>query len=161
MNNASTKRKAEQIFARSTSLVIRFKLLVILAILACTVLSISQTRTLSIDTSNEGFFHQDDPILLTYNAFREQFGRDDMIAIAIKSDKIFTTEFLNKLGQLHKELEAEVPHVKEITSMLNARNTRGEGDVLLVGDLLTEFPDSEKREGIICYDLNAICWRMN
>ena len=117
-------------------------MLVLIAILLVTGFFISQLRHLEVDTSNEGFLHDNDPILITYNEFRDQFGRDDMLVIAIKSETIFTTPFLEKLARFHEELEESVPHVTEITSMVNARNTRGEGDVLLVDDLLADFPEN-------------------
>lgn len=144
MGNEHSKRKAEQFFASLTALMIRYRAAVVLVVLASTVLFISQIRTLAIDTSNEGFLHEDDPVLTTYYEFREQFGRDDMIAVAIGSKNIFTTSFLQRLKQLHEELQENVPHLNDITSMINVRNTRGEGDVLLVDDLLAEFPDSDE-----------------
>ncbi len=30
---------------------------------------------------NEAFFKGDDPILVNYNSFRDQFGRDDLILV--------------------------------------------------------------------------------
>ncbi len=123
---------------------IRFRLLVVLGVLLCTALSIAQIRHLGVDTSNEGFLHDDDPILQTYNEFRDQFGRDDKMVVAIQSDEIFSVEFLEKLGRLHDELEENVPHLSDITSMINVRNTHGEGDVLFVDDLLANFPETEE-----------------
>ena len=143
MKKQKLQKRLEGMFAGWTAFVIQFRIPVVLVILACTALSISQLRNLEIDTSNEGFLHDDDPILLTYNNFRDQFGRDDMTAVAIHSEKIFTVTFLEKLRQLHEELEENVPHLQEITSMVNVRNTRGEGDILRVDDLLVDFPDSE------------------
>ena len=145
MAMTTSKKRAELFFEKSTALMIRFRLLVVITVLACTILSISQIRHLGVDTSNEGFLHDDDPILLTYNEFREQFGRDDKIAVAIQSDEIFTVAFLEKLKQLHEELKENVPHLSDITSMINARNTHGDGDVLRVDDLLAEFPETEEQ----------------
>ena len=144
MNKQRLQKRTERFFAGMTAFVIRFRVPVLLAILICTALAISQMRSLEIDTSNEGFLHEDDPILATYNAFRDQFGRDDMTAIAIRSDHIFTVAFLQKLQQLHEELETGVPHLQDITSLINARNTHGEGDVLRVDDLLADFPETEE-----------------
>ena len=138
------QKKLEGIFGALTALVIRFRILVLLVLLITVVLAISQIKTLKIDTSNEGFLHEDDPILTTYNGFRDQFGRDDMTAIAIHSDNIFTVEFLQKLQKLHNELKENVPHLWDITSLVNARNTRGQGDVLHVDDLLVDFPHTDE-----------------
>lgn len=145
MNSDLYKKKSEKFFAKAIGQVIRFRLLVIVLTVLFTGLAVSNLRTLAIDTSNEGFFHENDPILLTYNDFREQFGRDDMIAVAIMSDEIFTFDFLEKLLRLHEDLEENVPHLNEITSMINARNTHGDGDILRVDDLLAHFPENEEQ----------------
>ena len=60
----------------------------------------SQLPKITIDTSTESFLHDDDPTIVTYNEFRDQFGRDEMIVIAIESSEIFTQNFLKKLKLL-------------------------------------------------------------
>lgn len=137
-----SNEKAERFFGGFAETVIRFRVPVALAVLLCAGLLASQIRFLTIDTSNEGFLRENDPILITYNEFRDQFGRDDMLALAVHSENIFSSEFLVKLKKLHEELGDTVPHVNDITSMVNARSTRGEGDVLEVDDLLVHFPES-------------------
>jgi predicted RND superfamily exporter protein len=103
----------------------------------------SQLPKVRLDTSMEGFLRPNDPALITYNQFRDQFGRDEVIIIALESDKIFDFQFLETLKSLHKELEANVPYLDEVTSLINARNTRGNGDELIVEDLMETWPRSE------------------
>ncbi|NPA61296.1 MAG: MMPL family transporter, partial [Epsilonproteobacteria bacterium] len=105
---------------------------------------LANVKNITFDTSNEGFLHKSDPILKDYNSFREQFGRDERIVIAIESDKIFTIPFLEKLKRLHKELEDNLPYLDEVTSLYNVRNTRGEKNQLIVEDLLEKFPKDSK-----------------
>ena len=104
---------------------------------------ISQIPRITIDTSTEGFLHANDPTLLAYNAFRDQFGRDEVVIIAIKSPNIFSQAFLKKLKILHEDLEENVPLIEDITSLVNARNTRGETSELIVEDLLEDWPQNE------------------
>jgi len=104
----------------------------------------SQIPKITIDTSTEGFLHEDDPTMLDYNAFRDQFGRDEVIIIAVKPPNVFDFKFLKKLKALHEELEENVPHVDDIISLINARNTRGKADELIVEDLLESWPETEK-----------------
>ncbi|WP_457575497.1 efflux RND transporter permease subunit [Desulfomarina sp.] len=137
------RKRIENLFASWTRLLIRFKYPAVILVLLPTIYISSQIRFLTMDTSNEGLLHPGDPILTLYNSFRDQFGRDDLLVLAIKSDKIFTLDFLRKLRKLHNRLEAEVPHLNDITSLINARDTRGEGDTLLVDDLLADFPENE------------------
>ena len=104
---------------------------------------VSQLPKITLDTSTEGFLRDDDPILLDYEAFRDQFGRDEMAIVALEPEKVFDIEFLKKLKALHEDLAANLPYLDDITSLINARNTYGSGDELIVEDLLEEFPTSQ------------------
>ena len=113
---------------------------VILIVLALLAAPLAHVPEIKMDTSTEGFMHPEDPVLITYNKFRAQFGRDERIVLAIKSDNIFTVDFLNKLKELHEEIEEKVPYLDDVTSLYNVRNTRGEGDKLITDDLLEPMP---------------------
>lgn len=132
------------LFEKFGSLVFRHRWIVIIFTLVLVGLLASQIRNIQFDTSTEGFLHENDDALLTYNEFRKQFGRDEFIVIAIESDNIFSHEFLQKLKSFHDDLENEVIHYDEITSLVNARNTRGEADRLIVEDLLEKWPENEQ-----------------
>ncbi|MDH5258904.1 MAG: efflux RND transporter permease subunit, partial [Gammaproteobacteria bacterium] len=56
----------------------------------------------------------------------------------------FTQPFLKKLKTLHKELEDNVPYLDEVNSLINARNTRGVGDSLIVEDLFEDWPETQQ-----------------
>ncbi len=116
---------------------------VILLVLLLLAFPVSQVPQIKMDTSTEGFMHDDDPVLLEYNKFRAQFGRDERIVLAIKSDNIFTVDFLTKLRNLHEEIEEKVPYLDDVTSLYNVRNTRGKGDQLITDDLLEPMPTTQ------------------
>ena len=101
-----------------------------------------QIPSISIDTSSEALLKKEDPSLLEYNRFRDQFGRAELIVIAIQSPEIFSTAFLSRLQSFHQDLEEEIPYLREVTSLVNARRTRGEKDSLIVRDLLEDMPES-------------------
>ncbi|MCP4692027.1 MAG: MMPL family transporter, partial [Desulfobacterales bacterium] len=105
----------------------------------------SQIPGLRMDTSNESFLHKNDPILGVYEEFKDQFGLDELIIVAIEPPEVFDLAFLKKLQVLHDDLADNVPRLADITSLVNARDTRGEEDRLIVGDLLETHPrdDSE------------------
>ena len=110
---------------------------------------ISHVLQIKMDTSTEGFMHTDDPVLIEYNKFRAQFGRDERIVLGIKSDNIFTLKFLETLRDFHEEIEEKVPYIDEVTSLYNVRNTRGKGDQLITDDLLEPFPETQKQVDVI------------
>lgn len=104
----------------------------------------TQLPNLTIDTSTEGFLHKTDPLRIAYDEFRSEFGRDEKLLIAIKTKKIFDIGFLSRLEQFHKALEAGLPYITGVNSLINARNTYGNKDSLIVDELFEELPKNEK-----------------
>ncbi|MBL6970168.1 MAG: MMPL family transporter [Campylobacterales bacterium] len=140
----SWKVKAEHKFENLSDFIYDNKIKVIVFVLAIVIAFASQIKHLHMDTSTEGFLHKDDPLRIEYNLFRDQFGRDEKVLIAIQSPNIFTLDFINKLNKLHKELENNLPYIDDVNSLINARNTRGTIDSLIVDDLFDELPKTQK-----------------
>jgi predicted RND superfamily exporter protein len=103
----------------------------------------SHLSDLSIDNSTESLLLPDDPAVVTYNAMRDQFGRDDRILLAIVTPDLFDPAFLERLRDLHRAIEAEVPYIEEVDSLLNARVTRADAQGLIVEELLEEWPETQ------------------
>ena len=120
----------------------RFKTLALVSVLIAGLLS--QLPSIKFDASNEAFFRKGDPILKDYDAFRAQFGREEVIIIGISPPNVFDRGFLEKLAKFHDALEKNVPFVEEVTSLVNVRETRGDGDRLIVDYLLKEIPSTPK-----------------
>ena len=102
-----------------------------------------QMRYLTLDTSFEGMLHPEDPQRVEYNLFRDQFGQDRVVICTVKSPDLFTETNLKRLKSLHHDLEQGVPHLDEVNSLVNARSTRGEGDTLIVEELLKDWPEED------------------
>ncbi len=100
---------------------------------------------LEVDTSTKGLLRADDPTLITYQKFADQFGRDDLIVVGIESENIFDPLFLKRLKALHQDLTEKVPLVMDVTSLINVRSTRGEADGLVVEGFLDEIPADPAR----------------
>ncbi len=101
-----------------------------------------QIPSISIDTSSEALLRKEDPSLLEYNRFRDQFGRAELVVIAIQSPEIFSSVFFSRLQSFHQDLEEEIPYLRDVTSLINARSTRGDKDSLIVKDLLEDLPET-------------------
>jgi len=137
------RHNIERWFARFADCVYDHRWKAIISLLGVTLALLSQLPKISIDTSTEGFLHKKDPILLDYNQFRDQFGRDEVVIVAIQTQNVFDRTFLEKLKQIHEALEAQVPYIDDINSLINARNTRGEADALIVEDLMEAWPQTD------------------
>ncbi|MCK5110065.1 MAG: MMPL family transporter [Arcobacteraceae bacterium] len=138
------KKKVEHKFEHISDFIFDNRIKVIVAVLAIVIAMASQMKYLTVDTSTEGFLHKEDPLRIEYDKFRNQFGRDEKVLIAIQSENIFTIKFLTKLNKLHKELENNLPYIEDVNSLINARNTRGTVDSLIVDDLFEELPSDQK-----------------
>jgi predicted RND superfamily exporter protein len=102
----------------------------------------TQLPTLTIDTSTEGFLHKTDPLRIAYDEFRSEFGRDEKLLVAIKTKDIFNLDFLKRLEKFHKTVEQELPYITGVNSLINARNTYGDEDSLIVGELFEPLPNT-------------------
>ena len=103
----------------------------------------SQIPAVQMDTSTEGFFQKDDPALVAYDRFKEQFGNDSVVLVMIRPDEMFSEQTLRKLQDYHEALEAELPNLDEVQSLVNVTSIRGAEDQLTVEDLMDPFPEDE------------------
>lgn len=118
---------------------------IIIATISLVIVALAtQLPKIELETSTEAFLHEDDPARVAYNKFRYQYGRDDKILLLIETpDGVFSLKHLNQLKALHEALEKNISRIEEVESLINARSTRGVGDVLVVGDFLEHWPETE------------------
>ncbi|NNG01237.1 MAG: MMPL family transporter [Desulfobacteraceae bacterium] len=104
-----------------------------------------QLPQLTFDVTLEGQFRKDDTTYENYLKFKQQYGDDSTILVGIRSENIFSKPFLEKLRRFHNDLEKEMPYLDEITSLINVNNIRAEDDLLIVQDLMKEWPRTEEQ----------------
>jgi predicted RND superfamily exporter protein len=143
------RTKSESLLERMGTQITIHPKKIILFMMIVSILLISNLPNITIDTSTEGFLHKSDPALVRYEKFKEQFGQDEKILVVVQAKNIFELETLAKLKELHTKLQNDVPHLNDITSLINARNTRGEGDRLIVEDLFENFPNTQDEVNVL------------
>ncbi len=122
--------------------VFRFRWWTIAGMLGLSLGMASRLPRVEVDTSVENWLREGDAVKAAYDELRERFGRDQLVVLAIEPPEVFDAEFLAKLARMHAELEESVPHLEEVTSLVNVRSTYGNDDELIVEDLLEEMPRS-------------------
>jgi predicted RND superfamily exporter protein len=137
------RARIEEAFASWGRWVIHWRWAAIVSISLLTLFLGSFVPELRVDNSDEAFLHPSDPERIRYDRFREHFDREDRVVVAVRAPEIFSFVFLEKLRDFHRDIEESVPHIDEVTSLINARNTRGEADELIVEDLMELWPRSE------------------
>jgi len=130
--------KVEKQFEHFSNIITKHRFKTLLLMLAMVLSLAINLPKITMDTSTEGFLYPDDPQILMYNDFRNQFGRDEKVIVAVKTKDVFNAKFLEKLFALHSELEETLPYVKEVNSLKNARKTTGNAEELIVEDLFLE-----------------------
>jgi len=101
--------RIEKGFGRFARILYHNRIKTVMVMLLLTAAIVAQIPKITIDTSMEGFLHEDDPAMLAYNAFRDQFGRDEVIIVALQPRDVFDPEFFKTLASLHAALEDAVP----------------------------------------------------
>ncbi|MDH5728180.1 MAG: MMPL family transporter, partial [Gammaproteobacteria bacterium] len=137
------KDAATPFFDFLSTIIIKFPKTILLLTIFASSFSIAHVNKLTIDTSPQAFFHPDDPILLHYDQFLDQFERDEVAVIAIETDNVIAQEFLQLLSRLHEDLENNVPYVDEVISLINTTSIKGKADELIVEDLLEHWPQNK------------------
>ncbi len=137
------REQVDQYFDQWGHTVIRHPWAIVSFMLLLTVLMCAGLPKLKIVANVESFLQKDDPARVVYSKMRTEFQSDEITLLLIRSDDVFSVQFLDRLQALHKELEEKVPHTERINSLVNARVSRGEDDRLIVQDLLEDWPLSE------------------
>lgn len=138
----SWQRRVEGGFEAWGRFVIRHRIAAVLISFAVTAALLAQLPKLTIDNSPEAMLLDDDPAVVAYDAFREQFGREDRVLVLIDTPDPFAPAFLEKLRRLHRAIESDVPYVEAVDSLINARVVEGDESGLVVGELLERWPES-------------------
>lgn len=98
------------------------------------------------DTSYEAYFHAGDSTYQAYEAYREDFGSDEVAYIGYelpgREHGPWDLEAMRRLESLTRALE-EVPFVYEVTSLANVELTEGRPDGIEISKLWDELPESQ------------------
>lgn len=140
---ANLRERMDGRFEKLGRLLFRNPVKALVLVLATVAVLGSQVTKLRMDTSFEALLHESDPSRLEYDAFRDQFGRDELVVLAIGSENVFAADFLERLQAIHRDLEEEVPYVERVHSLVNARHTRAEEDALFVENLMDDWSEGD------------------
>ena len=130
-------------------IVTNYPKMVVCMVLLVLAICISKIPLVEFDTSTRGYLKTDHPSIVSYDEFREDFGRDEFIVLAIEHDNIFSLDFLTKLQTLQQALYETVPYLEEAESLINARHIYGLEDEVIVEDLFEEWPNSSEELSVL------------
>ena len=138
------RHRIDRLFEHWGRIVVRHPLKMLLGVLCFTAAFVIHLPGIGLESSNESYFHPNNPTLIDYKAFREQFGREDRLIVAVGSRAGLNRMFLERLKAFHAALEERVPFLSEVTSLVNVRDIRGDEEGLRVEPLLGTLPATEE-----------------
>lgn len=94
------------------------------------------------DNSLETYFFEDD--IKEYDQFLDQFGSDEIIAIAFHADEIFTVENIALIDTISRQVE-ELPHVNRVLSLTTVQIAYGDKEFAYFETLIEEIPPSPEQ----------------
>ncbi len=113
----------------------------------------TQIPKLKIESTVEDYLQDDDPALIAFKNFQNQFGSGSKILIGVESQDLFSYPNLKRLQALQRDIELHVPHISRIRSITNAPYVKSSGDNIIfgtTGDLLTSSSDTTAFKNFIC-----------
>jgi predicted RND superfamily exporter protein len=87
----------------------------------------------------ESYFFKDD--LKDYDRFLDQFGTDEIIAIAFGGEEVFTIDNLRLINTITGKLE-QLPHVRRVISLTTAKLVYGDDENVYFDPLIKDIPSS-------------------
>ncbi len=102
----------------------------------------SMARNVRIDNSLQVWFLEGDPALVAYDKYKQEFGNDETIVIAVTDpDGVYTPRALERIRAASKRLD-EHPDVRRVTSITMGLDVSGEEGVIDIDYLLGDGPVS-------------------
>ncbi|HJN73530.1 MAG TPA: MMPL family transporter [Myxococcota bacterium] len=120
-----------------------FRWVALLACLLLTGLAGWQASTVGVDNAVEIWFLDGDPTLAAYHDFQEDYGNDEVIALAVHDPEgILRPEGYERLRRVG-EVASSVEGIGEVQSLVTVIDIRGDGEVIEVEALVPERFASE------------------
>ena len=131
-----------------------FRWLALLLCLALTALAGWQASRVGVDNAVEIWFVEGDPTLEAYHGFQDEYGNDEVIALAVHdAEGILRPEGYERLRSVG-DVAVAVEGIGEVQSLVTVIDIRGDGDIVEVDDLVPEsFSDDAEAAALRDYIL--------
>jgi len=108
----------------------------ILLLVVLTVAALVGASRVGVDNAVDIWFPDDDPALVAYKAFQDDFGNDEVVVIGVRDDAgILSASGLEKVRRVTRDAAA-VPGVAKVRSLTNTSSIRGGMGTIEVGPVL-------------------------
>jgi len=107
-----------------------------------------------IDNSFEAYFVRGDPWYEAYLEFHHEFGSDEMAYILYEAPDrphgVWDLDVMRKIDRIGREIEADVPFVKQVTTLANVELLSPVPDGILVSSIDEDLPETQ--DGMLTFE---------
>lgn len=143
-------QKINNWFERRATGIIEKRWLIIILFVAIVAIGFNGLRSLTVESSWENFFLENDPVLVKSEEFKEIFGNDNYVAVLTECDNSFTKESLELIRELSNELMDSISYAEKITSLTDIEFMTGTEYGMQIEQIVPNIIPSNKQA------LNAI-----
>ncbi|NCC99084.1 MAG: hypothetical protein EOL95_05180 [Bacteroidia bacterium] len=123
---------------------IKKRWLVIGSFIAIIAISVIGLKQIVVESSYDGYFLEDDPMLVQSDKFKEIFGNDNFVAVLTECDNSFSKQSLELIRELSNELMDSLSYSEKVTSLTNIEFMTGTEDGMTIEQIVPEVIPSDK-----------------
>lgn len=124
--------------------IIKQRWLVIGSFIVLIVVSVIGLKKVVIESSYDGYFLEDDPMLVQSDKFKSIFGNDNYVAVLTECDNSFSKQSLELIRELSNELMDSLSYSEKVTSLTNIEFMTGTEDGMTIEQIVPEVIPSDK-----------------
>ncbi len=137
-------QKINNWFERFAESVIKRRNLIIVLFFAIVGISFVGLKQLVVESSYDGYFLEDDPMLIQTDKFKEIFGNDNFVAVLTECNNSFSKENLELIRELSNELMDSISYAEKITSLTDIEFMTGTEYGMEIQQIVPEVIPSDK-----------------
>lgn len=125
-------------FERLAKGIIKKRWLIIVLFFTIVGISVIGLKKVVIESSWEGYFLEDDPMLIQTDQFKEIFGNDYYVAVLTECDNTFSKKNLELIRELSDELMDSISYAEKITSITDIEFMMGSEEGMEIQQIVPE-----------------------
>lgn len=138
--------KINQRFRRIGEKILAMRWLLLTLVVILTGIAFVGIQKVEINSSWDGWFLKDDPLVRAKDTFEEIFGNSDDAAVLVEADDVFSHDTLRMIRELSTEFENNVPYVDKVVSLTEFEFSQGTDDGMRISNLVADEIPTAKEE---------------
>lgn len=128
-----------KIARRLFSLILKYRIFIIISVIAPALFALAFIPKIKFDNSVEAFFDKKSESYVNFQKWKEQFGDDQVIILALSFSDVFTRKNLELVSNLTERFEA-LEYVREVESLATVNDIIGSESDFIVEKFIEEVP---------------------